>query len=327
MQPGGVILWVLMRQIKMNPKKKRQTIVKPAAKLLIPFFLCLFFGLVWVQGSIAQEIPEGDPVEGGKLYDNWYNALDLNPPEGNHPLWSRQETNALTGSKTWRCQECHGWDYKGGDGAYGEGDHYTGFSGVQGVIGDSNEDILAWLDGSRDANHNFARYINKTALDDLVAFLRTKQVDVALMIDYETRIALGNKENGELLYEQTCVACHGEDGRGRNFATISNPAFLGDVAWDDPWRTVHKIRFGHPASNMPAAENLGWTLQEVADVLAFLQELPTAIERPDPALESTQALAVRLEEQGDIKPVIYATIGIMLIILISAWISALRKRK
>jgi cytochrome c553 len=316
-----------MQPIKIRQIIKKQMRIQPAIKLLFLSIIGLALGLVFVQGSHAQEVPQGDPVEGGKLYDNWYNALDQEPPEGNHPLWRRQEENSLTGPKTWRCQECHGWDYKGVDGAYGEGDHFTGFSGVQGVIGDSNEDIRAWLDGSRDANHNFTPYINNTALDDLVAFLRTKQVDVALMIDYDSRTALGNKENGEVLYLETCVSCHGENGKRRNFANATNPVYLGDVAWQDPWRAVHKIRFGHPASNMPASENLGWTLQEVADVLAYMQTLPTARPPIDPTLESTRAMAIRLEEQGEISPVIYATVAIMLIILVSAGISALRKPK
>ena len=37
------------------------------------------------------------------------------------------------GADTWRCKECHGWDYAGKDGAYGSGDHRTGIVGVLGT--------------------------------------------------------------------------------------------------------------------------------------------------------------------------------------------------
>ena len=60
-------------------------------------------------------------------------------PTTDHALWSLQSqsmppgTNTRTGASTWRCTECHGWDYVGANGAYGvAGSHYTGFSGVLG---------------------------------------------------------------------------------------------------------------------------------------------------------------------------------------------------
>ena len=50
-----------------------------------------------------------------------------------HPLWQLrpdQTTNTRTGAATWRCKECHGWDYMGVDGQYGHGPHKTGFPGI-----------------------------------------------------------------------------------------------------------------------------------------------------------------------------------------------------
>ncbi|MDK1024073.1 MAG: hypothetical protein QGD92_07565 [Gammaproteobacteria bacterium] len=41
-------------------------------------------------------------TRGGRLYDNW-------------------------------CKECHAWDYRGVEGAYGSGEHYTGIKGIQGM--------------------------------------------------------------------------------------------------------------------------------------------------------------------------------------------------
>lgn len=35
-----------------------------------------------------------------------------------------------TGEDTFRCKECHGWDYIGKDGRYSKGSHYTGIDGI-----------------------------------------------------------------------------------------------------------------------------------------------------------------------------------------------------
>jgi len=68
---------------------------------------------------------------GGQLYDNWWKTtIDTEKPKKDHPLWKEQSTNKRSGYDTYRCKECHGWDYRGKDGAYGKGSHYTGFKGT-----------------------------------------------------------------------------------------------------------------------------------------------------------------------------------------------------
>ncbi|MHC5004711.1 MAG: hypothetical protein ACYTJ0_16480, partial [Planctomycetota bacterium] len=71
-----------------------------------------------------------DPIRGGMIYDKWWAVLALPEPEGDHPLYPPD--GPRSGSTTWRCKECHGWDYKGADGAYSSGSHYTGIPGVYG---------------------------------------------------------------------------------------------------------------------------------------------------------------------------------------------------
>ena len=83
-----------------------------------------------------------DRVTGGLLYDKWWKAAGLAEPTGNHPLWaSRPDTtsNTRTGPDTWRCKECHGWDYKGVSGAYGTGSHKTGVAGIFGTTKTAQE--------------------------------------------------------------------------------------------------------------------------------------------------------------------------------------------
>ena len=76
--------------------------------------------------------PEPDLVLGAQLYDKWYAVLGVPAPQGDMPIWSRQSTNTRSGAETWRCSECHGWDYAGNLGAYGNqtGSHYTGIAGI-----------------------------------------------------------------------------------------------------------------------------------------------------------------------------------------------------
>lgn len=256
----------------------------------------------------------GDAVRGGRLYDDWL-ILGQRLPEGDHPLWNSQETNRRRGGATWRCVECHGWDYKGVDGAYGSfSDHYTGFRGVQGVIGASHNEVVAWLDGTRNPAHDFYIYIGEAAMFDLAAFLRTQQANVDLMIDPATGLALGNVERGHSWYTLACLDCHGEQGDAINLGTGNLPLYLADVAVADPWQAVHRIRFGIPARDMPAVESLGWSLSRVADVLAYAQSLP----RANPSLTPfTGARPIQIERQGQIEPLIWGAAIIFVVILAS----------
>lgn len=278
--------------------------MKLRINILMALSACGFL-LVMVAGAAsAQDAVPGNPVLGGQMYDNWYNVLDADPPVGDHPLWN-SDNELTSGAKTWRCAECHGWDYQGEDGAYSSGDHYTGIPGVQNAIGMNNQEIMSWLNGEKDPRHNFTPYINPSAMTDLVAFLRTKQVNYNLLVDYESHAALGNKLEGKVLYEDTCQSCHGENGEKQNFASAANPSFLGDISWVDPWQTIHKIRFGQTNTLMPAAENLGWNLQDVANVLAYLQTMPSA--HPIPDFASRTINQTELDNQGNIITIIIAT--------------------
>lgn len=69
-------------------------------------------------------------VLGGRLYDNHFEVLNKMQTVVN-PLFETQVTNTNDGA-SWRCKECHGWDYKGADGVYGKetNSHYTGFPGI-----------------------------------------------------------------------------------------------------------------------------------------------------------------------------------------------------
>lgn len=220
--------------------------------------------LAYVEGFTTEPALSG----GGPLYDKWWEALGMEAPEGDHPLWASQDTNTRSGTDTWRCKECHGWDYKGTDGVYGSGSHFTGFPNVLGT-----EDVLAWLNGSMNPEHDFSIYMDETALNALVTFLQTEIADVSMYIN-DDKTVNGDPRFGRDLFTGTCASCHGVDGRHMNFGSEEEPEYIGTLAVDNPWEFIHKASFGQPGEPMPAGLALGWELQDIADLLAYAQTLP-----------------------------------------------------
>lgn len=215
----------------------------------------------------------GDPIRGGLLYDNWIKVLGVDAPEGDQPLWKTQTTNTRSGKDTWRCKECHGWDYKGVDGAYGSGSHKTGFVGVLQVAGKDPNEILAAL---KSGDHDFSTYMDDQALTDIALFLSGNQLDSSAFIADKKAVG-GDPAKGETIYTENCVDCHGPQGTALNFGDESEPEYYGTIAIDNPWEFLHKARFGQPGvADMPALVDLGLSDQDYVDFLAYAQSLPTS---------------------------------------------------
>jgi thiosulfate dehydrogenase len=221
-----------------------------------------------------QTLPTTSPVtEGGRLYDKWWEAIGAEKPEGDHPLWATQSTSTIAGADTWRCKECHGWDYQGAAGRYGSGSHFTGFKGVLGATEISAEDLTAWLTGGMNPDHDFSAQLGESQVAMLVSFIQDGVVDVSSYINADKTVN-GDGELGATNFGTVCVRCHGADGKTINFGNETEPEYLGTVGADNPWEAFHKARVGQPGTHMPAGLNLGWTLQDIADLVAYLQTLP-----------------------------------------------------
>ena len=210
---------------------------------------------------------------GGPLYDKWWDAVGADAPEGDHPLWATQTTNTRSGEDTWRCKECHGWDYQGAEGAYGSGSHFTGFPGVLASAQLSVEELTAWLTGGLNADHDFSAYLGEAEVGALVTFLREETYDSAPYISSDGTVT-GDPARGKVKFERTCSACHGVDGAELNFGSAEEPEYVGTIAVDNPWEFLHKDGFGHPGAPMPAGLALGYTLEDLANLLAYAQTLP-----------------------------------------------------
>jgi len=223
----------------------------------------------------AVQDSESDLVVGAQLYDKWYAALGVPAPQGDMPIWSRQSTNTRSGADTWRCSECHGWDYKGVDGAYASGSHYTGFPSIIRATADmTEEDIVAHLKGENDPAHDFSSYLDEDAMRQVSVFLKEGLIDDSKYIDsISLKVIDGDLEHGNGLYDSTCAKCHGADGTTIIFRTEGVDETLGDVANRDPFRFLHRTRFGVAGTEMPLGYDLGWAPADGRDVLMYAQTL------------------------------------------------------
>ena len=213
---------------------------------------------------------QADLKNGAQLYDNWLKIKDIKT-SGNHPLYPQESKK--TGKDTWRCKECHGWDYIGDKGRYSKGSHFTGITGVFHAQGKNPEELYGSLT-DKNAEHDFSKYLSNSEIWNLVKFLREGQVAIEPVIDNKGK-GKGNITRGEVLYEKHCSDCHGSDGNQIDFK--DNQEGVQGVGWlanDNPQESIHKIRWGHPGSDMPSMitdKNL--TEQDVIHILTYSQSL------------------------------------------------------
>jgi thiosulfate dehydrogenase len=217
-------------------------------------------------------LPTGaDAARGGLLYDKWWAINGVTEPTTDHPAYPA--AGQKSGSTTWRCKECHGWDYLGVGGAYATGSHFTGIAGVLVARGDPPRAIFDAIKSG--PNHDFSGVLTDDDVWDLVAFIKQGTLDMQTYIDPVTNLAQGSAAAGKTLYEggtANCSLCHGLDGKTIDFGGGDG---VGDVAVGNPWEGLHKIRWGHPGSSMPSAVKNNITTQGQVDILTHSQTLPT----------------------------------------------------
>ncbi len=205
-------------------------------------------------------------ARGGILYDNWVSELGVEIKK-THPSYPAE--GKKKGAATWRCKECHGWDYKGEAGAYRKGSHHTGIVGIRAYANQDPDIIIKIL---LNKTHAYKNIVPEEELEAITFFVSYGQVDMDLYIDRSTNKSIGDNSNGGRIYLATCVKCHGADGKEINFKSADKPVYIGTASNKNPWETLHKIRWGHPGSQMISL--LFLNLKEQLDVLSFCQSLP-----------------------------------------------------
>ena len=226
--------------------------------------------LAYAQALSSYITSDASSMRGGLLYDKWWKVNGGTEPTTDFPVWASQNTNARTGSDTWRCKECHGWDYVGKDGRYSSGSHFTGFDGVWDQRNEQENNIFDSIKGMG-TNHDLSSVLSDDDIADLTKFILDGLFDMSMYID--NGIATGNANNGQGLYDTNCASCHGLDGNTMDFSSSDGVQGIGWLALDNPQESLHKIRFGHPGSAMPSMLGVGLTDAEQGDILAYGQSL------------------------------------------------------
>lgn len=230
--------------------------------------------------SQPQGFLNADVARGGALYDKFWKVAGVTAvePTEDHPFWAMQDTNTRSGADTWRCKECHGWDYKGVDGAYGSGSHQTGIAGIFGTTLSAQQAF-----DKIKTNHGFGNAgLSDDDIWDLTKFVLEGQIDTDTIINAGGAFT-GAVNTGQTLYDSgigtnvACAVCHGADGlTPPPGAAADFEDFPGLLANENPWEFQHKVRFGQPGTGMPSSVTGGGTTQNVADLGAYAQTLPEA---------------------------------------------------
>ena len=228
----------------------------------ITFFTTMLSIFVVVGSLQAAEI-ESSIARGAKLYDKWYKVIDVEAPSESHSLYPIDKAYAEKPGSNWRCRECHGWDYRGVDGAYASGKHSTGIAGINGARDASRDSITATL---KSDTHGYSALLSGADFTDLANFVSKGQVDMDPFIDRASKAPKGDAAKGEAYFNTICANCHGKDGKQPDDMKPFG-AQMGN-----PWEVMHKILNGQPGEDMPALRVLDH--QVIADIMSHMATLP-----------------------------------------------------
>lgn len=243
-----------------------------------------------VQAALVADaqLAEANTPDGALLYDSWYTLLEVAGPTTPQPLWATRNDTSVqkNADETWRCKNCHGWDYNGKLGfpslLAARSDALATPEGIFCAIKTGTGTVGEHIFGDKLADATGA---TQEAKDVHIWNLTKFIVDANGIINIGSYIASNggifnaNRQGGKDAYTPSCSGCHGADGA----KYADDGAGLGFIALDDPWEMMHKIRFGDPQTvdrlTMPAFQDVhggALTLAQVADIIAWAQGNPNA---------------------------------------------------
>ena len=237
-------------------KNRALSLASTAAFVLVGLF-------AWSGAVIAADM-EYSIARGGLLYDKWYKVIGEKAPGEKHPLYPAEGKYAHKPGTTWRCKECHGWDYQGKDGAYSKGKHHTGITGIRGMDGGDPGKVVALL---KDSKHAYGDKLSDEDLQDLANFVTKGTIESDKYIDRASKMPKGDAAKGAAYFDTVCARCHGLDGTEPDDMKKSLGKQMGN-----PWEVMHKIMNGHPDEQMPALR--AFDRSAVVDILSHITTLP-----------------------------------------------------
>ena len=211
---------------------------------------------------MAEEVSDYSIAKGGRLYDKWFKENKTGMPKIPNPAYPAEGKYKGNKGADWRCKECHGWDYRGKEGAYRSGKHFTGTVGIVKASELSTEAIIKIL---RDKTHGYQEaMLSNDDANHLANFVKYGQVDLSGVVDSKTKEITGDETKGKNTYETACAVCHGLDGKSEDTPP------LGKLSNDNPWEVMHKIMNGQPNNEMPALRALDKQIS--IDIISYMQK-------------------------------------------------------
>lgn len=203
---------------------------------------------------------------GGKMYDDIWVTTNQPFPDGANPAYPK--SLATVPSATWRCVSCHGWDYKGNEGALGQTNKNAAFRSLTSLAGLEPEEIAKLI---KAPPHRLPEGVNIDLMADVLSlFISLGQYDRDSFFDTMGK-ASGDVVLGRDIFEGACMNCHRPDGRSQLTGEPGDRSSLGWIARNRPEQALHKILNGVPGADMLAVRFLNG--EQIANVLAYLQTL------------------------------------------------------
>ena len=107
--------------------------------------------------------------------------------------------------------------------------------------------------------------IASETISEITTYIRSWQTIPS--VDIHDMEIYGDPENGNVLYEQYCASCHGENGEGNSAMSLNSPTFLESVS--DGF-LLHALTEGRSNTTMMSYSEL-LTETEMYDIIATIR--------------------------------------------------------
>ena len=136
--------------------------------------------------------------------------------------------------------------------------------------------------------------MNDEEINELIAYLRSYQTESSLSLD-ETWEAVGDSENGAVLYAAQCAACHGTDLKGNTALSLNNPVFLRTTS--DAF-LKYALEKGRRGTAMPAFESQ-LSAQEIEDLIVFIRSTEEDVDETPVVVDDPRETCPEITYVGD----------------------------